>query len=60
MFCNGASQRPEGGFDGMESMDLRRTYVLIRKYLKDIKDKGREGWEGDKRWPRRNLGTSKT
>ena len=44
----------------MESIESRRTYVLIRKYLREVKNTGREGWEGDKRWPRRNLGTSKT
>ena len=44
----------------MKSMDLRSTYVLMRKCLREVRNKGCEGWEGDKTWPRRNLGMSKT
>lgn len=41
-------------------MSLRRTYVLMRKILSDVGNEGCEGWEENNRWPRRNLGISKT
>ncbi len=35
--------------DGMESMSLRRSYVLMRKILSDIRNEGCEGWEENDR-----------
>ena len=38
----------------------RRTYVLMRKVLREVGNKGCEVWEANHIWLSRNLGTSKT